>query len=72
MGLIVGERDPKMNTDYEGAFMVAEPLSENDPYPTRDASDGRFCIVGHDLQDIAEVSYQHMTGYAKHTAGTKL
>lgn len=59
MGLIVGDRDPNMNTNYDGKFMVAEPVKDGDPYPTVDAADGRFCIVGDDIDAIANIAYQH-------------
>lgn len=52
-GFLVGDRDPNMNRAFAGRFMVAEPLREGDPYPTDDASDGRFCAVGDDLDALA-------------------
>lgn len=60
MGWLVGERDPNMNRAFAGQFMVAEPLAEGDPYPTADASDGRFCIVGDDLEALAREAFEHI------------
>lgn len=51
--MIVGARDPNQNRAFQGAFMVAAPLEQDDPYPTDDASDGRFCLVGDDLDALA-------------------
>jgi len=61
MGWLVGDRDPGMNRAHQGKYMVAEPLEEGDPYPTDDASDGRFCIVGDDLSALAKEAYEHIT-----------
>ncbi|WP_226554840.1 hypothetical protein [Celeribacter naphthalenivorans] len=61
MGWIVGERDPNMNRAFEGKYMVAEQLQDGDPYPTDDASDGRFCLVGDNLDALAQEAYQHIT-----------
>lgn len=51
LGWIVGERDARINTDYPGKFMVAEPYEEKD-LPTKDASNGPFAIVGDDLEAL--------------------
>lgn len=59
-GLIVGGRDPNMNRAFEGRFMVCEPLNPGDPYPTDDASDGRFCLVGDDLEALAITAAAHL------------
>ena len=48
-GFIVGDRDPGRNRAWEGRYMVAEPLEPGDAYPTDDASDGPWCVVGDDL-----------------------
>lgn len=61
MGWHVGERDPLMNRAFSGKFMVSEPLQEGDPYPTDDASDGRFCLVGDDLNALATEALQHIS-----------
>lgn len=61
MGWHVGKRDPLMNRAFAGRFMVSEPLEEGDPYPTDDASDGRFCLVGDNLEALAAEALQHIT-----------
>ncbi len=62
MGLFVGKRDPKMNRAFKGRFMVCQPLSEGDPYPTDDASDGRFCIVGDDMDRLVIEAIAYFDG----------
>jgi hypothetical protein len=48
LGFSVGPRNPAMNTNYTGAFMVSEPM--DDPNHTQvDGSGGVWCIVGPDL-----------------------
>jgi hypothetical protein len=51
--MIVGNRDPNQNRAFQGRYMVAEPLQPDDPYPTDDAEDGRFCLVGDNLDALA-------------------
>lgn len=50
-GWIVGKRDPRLNTDYAGEFMVCEPFEECE-VPTRDGSNGPWCVVGDDLEKL--------------------
>jgi hypothetical protein len=50
-GWHAGARDPRLNTDSPGAFMVCEPY-EDEELPTRDGSDRPFCIVGDDLAKL--------------------
>lgn len=53
LGLTVGLRDPQRNTDFPGAFMVAQPLESGEPATTRNASDGGgYCIVGDNLDEL--------------------
>lgn len=56
-GFVVGERDPRLNTDYPGAFMVAEAF-EPDEVPTRDGSNGPWCIVGDDLDSLISEAFE--------------
>lgn len=46
-GFIVGERDPAMNTNFAGRFMVCEPYESGHSQP--DGSGGIWCVVGDDL-----------------------
>lgn len=50
-GFTVGDRDPRLNTDFTGKFMVVEPYDERD-LPTKDASNGPWCVVGDDLEEL--------------------
>jgi hypothetical protein len=56
-GLIVGLRDPRRNTAFKGAFMVAEPIDESF-LPTRGAERG-WCIVGDDLGELIDDTACH-------------
>ncbi len=47
-GFVVGDRDPRLNTDYPGSKMVVEAHDESE-LPTQDGRDGPWCIVGDDL-----------------------
>lgn len=55
-GFIVGPRDPRLNTDYQGAFMVAEAYDENQ-LPTRDGRNGPWCIVGDNYPSLVLEAY---------------
>lgn len=55
-GWTVGARDARLNTDHEGAFMCVEAHDENE-LPTRDASNGPWCIVGDDLPALVDEAY---------------
>jgi hypothetical protein len=58
-GLIVGNRDPQRNTSFEGAYMVAEPISDPSLLPTKDSSHGGYCVVGDDLRALVDVTFEH-------------
>lgn len=57
-GFTIGKRDPRLNTDYAGRYMVVE---EHDEYelPTRDGSNGPWCIVGDDLDELIREAYEN-------------
>ena len=57
-GFLVGDRDPGMHRAFSGRFMVAEPPGPDDPYPTDDASDGRYCVVGDNLVALAAATIE--------------
>ena len=57
-GFLVGDRVPGMNRAFSGRFMVAEPPGPDDPYPTDDASDGRYCVVGDNLVALAAATIE--------------
>jgi hypothetical protein len=50
-GWFFGQRDPRLNTDYPGEYMVSEPFDVSE-LPTKDGRDGPWCIVGDDLDDL--------------------
>jgi hypothetical protein len=50
-GYVIGYRDPRLNMDFPGKYMVAEPY-EASQLPTRDACNGPWCIVGDDLDAL--------------------
>lgn len=58
-GFFVGKRDPLRNTDFEGIWMVAEPLPDDVQRPTKNAGDGAYCIVGNDLEQLINEAYNH-------------
>jgi hypothetical protein len=55
-GFTVGPRDPRVNTRYDGAFMVIEP-HDNEELPTMDGSDGPWAIVGDDLSALIACAF---------------
>lgn len=57
LGFIIGKREPRLNTDYNGNFMVSQPYEESD-LPTKDGSQGPWCIVGDDLESLIDEAYQ--------------
>jgi hypothetical protein len=57
MGFKVGARDPAgINTDFPGAFMVAEEY-ERCELPTRDGSNGPWCLIGDDLDALVDEAF---------------
>ena len=56
-GFVIGARDRRRNTDYEGDFMVAHPIEDESLLPTTDARDGGFCVVGEDLDQMVREAF---------------
>lgn len=56
-GFIIGPRDPQLNTDFPGKFMVSQAYTEAD-LPTKGGSDGPWCIVGDDLNLLVDEAYE--------------
>ena len=56
-GYIVGIRDRRLNTNYEGRFMVVEDTYHDLELPTKDGSNGPWCIVGNDLWNLIDQAY---------------
>lgn len=55
-GFTVGVRDPRLNTDYPGAFMCVES-HELDELPTRDGANGPWCVVGDVLGELIDTAF---------------
>ena len=55
-GFVIGARDARLNRNYRGAFMVAEPYTDEDT-PTNDGSNGPFCIVGDNLSALIHEAF---------------
>lgn len=55
-GWTVGDRDPRLNTKFPGRFMCVEEHEESE-LPTEDGSNGPWCIVGDDLEDLVRRAY---------------
>lgn len=57
IGFKIGERDPKgINTDFPGQYMVAEEYEPSE-LPTRDGSNGPWCVVGDDLTALIDEAF---------------
>lgn len=57
-GFTVGERDPRLNTAFKGAFMVVESHEESE-LPTEDGRNGPWCIVGDNLDELVDRAYDN-------------
>jgi len=60
-GFTVGDRDPRINRAFVGAFMVAEAHDESE-LPTDDGSDGPWAIVGDNLEALIIQAYDNFVG----------
>lgn len=60
-GFTVGPRDPRLNTDHEGDFMVVE-YHQDDELPTRDGANGPWCLVGNDLDTLVTEAFKFWAG----------
>jgi hypothetical protein len=56
LGFVVGHRDPRINADHDGFFMVAESYDQKE-LPTQDGSTGPWAIVGNDLTALVDEAY---------------
>ena len=61
-GWTVGKRNPRLNTDYPGAWMVVEPFEEAE-LPTRDGRDGPWCLVGDALGALVDEAHDFLVGF---------
>jgi len=58
-GFTVGDRDPRLNSLYHGAFMVVESHEESE-LPTFDGSNGPWCVVGDDLPELIDMGFDFL------------
>lgn len=61
-GFVIGIRDNRLNTDFPGKYMVAEAYDESD-LPTKDGSNGPWCIVGDNLEELIVDAYHNATPF---------
>jgi hypothetical protein len=59
-GFEVGARNPQLNTNYPGQFMVTEGYDQSE-LPTADGSNGPWCITGDDLDELITEAYDFLT-----------
>lgn len=66
-GFTIGDRDSRLNTDHAGEFMVVEANAHDiDDYdlPTKDGSNGPWCIVGDDLDALVDEAHSYLMAMA--------
>ena len=69
-GFVIGQRDPRINTNYPGQFMVAEWYEESQ-LPTKDGSNGPWAIVGDNLDDLIDEAFNNATPFDAAEANEK-
>jgi hypothetical protein len=57
LGYVIGDRDPRLNTNFIGAYMIVDDDYKDYKLPTRDGSNGPWCIVGDDLDELIEHAF---------------
>lgn len=60
-GYTVGLRNPQINTDFDGKFMVVENFDDHE-LPTKNGSNGPWCIVGDDLDTLIDKAFDDLDG----------
>lgn len=58
-GFTVGQRDSRVNRNYEGKFMVLDEYEDKE-LPTNDGSNGPWCVVGDDLETLINQAFDFM------------
>ncbi len=61
-GFTIGQRNDRLNTDHAGYFMVVEAYEESQ-LPTKDGSNGPWCVVGFDLPQLIDQGFEFMQSY---------
>lgn len=62
-GWTIGDRDPRINTDYPGSYMCAEPGYQDAELPTRDGRNGPWAIVGDNLSELIDEAHLFWTEF---------
>lgn len=62
-GFIVGARDPKRNTAFNGAFMVAADPLPDGVESTEDARHYGFCVVSDNLNECIRAAFEASYNY---------
>jgi hypothetical protein len=57
--MLIAPRDPALNTDHDGAFMVVEAGYTDHELPTKDGRNGPWCVVGNDIEELIEAGFQY-------------
>lgn len=55
-GFVIGNRDPRLNTNYPGRYMVVEAHDESE-LPTEDGRNGPWCVVGDDIDELIRMAF---------------
>ena len=58
-GFTIGQRDPRINSNYPGQFMVVEPYEESQ-LPTQDGRNGPWCVVGDNLSTLVCQGFEYL------------
>lgn len=58
-GYTIGQRDSRLNRNYEGVFMVVEAYDE-DMLPTDDGRNGPWCVVGDNLEELVNKAFDNL------------
>lgn len=61
-GYTIAAREPKLNTDHMGVFMIAEALEEWDGTPTENGANGPWCLIGDDLAAMVKEAHDFGAG----------
>lgn len=55
-GYTIGQRDPRVNTNYPGSHMVIESHEQSE-LPTEDGRNGPWAVVGDDLWKLVDAAW---------------
>lgn len=73
-GFTIGDRDPRLNTDFPGNKMVVEgsmiEIEKDYELPTQDGSNGPWCIVGDDEEELVKTAFDYCTDLYAETSST--